>query len=106
MTVKMYPSRNDVKITVLRKYFHQDLIEKYTETGDWGPCPKLNEGQVFIVPEESCWEMPPGFCSWAWNDIAHRVWGMARGGPNVYVTCCSDGYRPVILLLEKMAAKK
>ena len=28
--------------------------------------------------------------------------GMARGGPNVFVTCCTDGYRPVLFLLEKL----
>jgi uncharacterized repeat protein (TIGR04076 family) len=46
--------------------------------------------------------MPEGFCGWAWADIQDKVWGMARGGANVFVTCCTDGYRPVIFKLEKL----
>jgi len=45
---------------------------------------------------------PERFFGWAWSDIEKRVWGMARGGPNVFVTCCTDGYRPVVFLLEKV----
>ena len=27
---------------------------------------------------------------------------MARGGRKKFVTCCTDGYRPVIFLLEQI----
>ena len=104
MTTEMFPSRNKVRITVLRKLFHKDLIEQYTDTGDWGPCSHFCEGQEFIVSEARPWDMPPGFCGWAWADIQKMVFGMARGGPNVFVTCCTDGYRPVIFKLEKIKA--
>jgi len=102
MPVKMFPGRHSVKITVLRKLFHQDLIERYTDSGNWGPCSHFQEGQEFIVSGQRPWDMPAGFCGWAWSDIQKIVWGMARGGPNVFVTCCTDGYRPVIFKLEKM----
>ena len=99
----MHPSRNRVKITVLKKLFHQDLVEEYTDAGDWTPCAHFELGKEFNVSEQEPWQMPEGFCGWAWADMQKIVWGMARGGPNVYVTCCTDGYRPVVFLLEKTA---
>jgi uncharacterized repeat protein (TIGR04076 family) len=45
--------------------------------------------------------MPEGFCGWAWADIQKLVYGMARGGQKVFVTCCTDGYRPVVFKLER-----
>ena len=105
MTTKMFSARNDVRITVLRKLLHKDLIEKYTDSGDWGPCSHFSEGQEFVVSKDQPWAMPSGFCGWAWADIQKMVWGMARGGPNVFVTCCTDGYRPVIFKLEKLEDK-
>ena len=46
--------------------------------------------------------MPEGFCGWAWADIQKTVYGMARGGRKQFVTCCTDGYRPVVFLLEQI----
>ncbi|NPV09821.1 MAG: TIGR04076 family protein [Anaerolineae bacterium] len=106
MDEPMFPSRNRVKITVLKKLFHEDLIKEYTDTGNWGPCSHFSEGQEFAVSEDRPWDMPPGFCGWAWADIQKAVWGMARGGPNVFVTCCTDGYRPVLFKLEKEKVKQ
>jgi len=102
MPTKMFPSKHKVKITVARKHLNKDLIEKYTDTADWGECSHFEVGQEFVVSEDRPWDMPEGFCGWAWSDIEKRVWGMARGGPNVFVTCCTDGYRPVVFLLEKV----
>jgi len=105
MNTEMFPSRNKVKISVLRKLHHKDLIEKYTDSGDWGPCSHFDEGQEFVVSEDRHWDMPPGFCGWAWADMQKIIFGMARGGPNVFVTCCTDGYRPVVFKLEKIVTK-
>jgi len=102
MTTKMFPSRNKVRITVVKKLHHKDLIEKYTDTGNWPPCSHFEVGQEFIASATRPWDMPPGFCGWAWADIQKMVFGMARGGPNVFITCCTDGYRPVIFKLEKI----
>jgi uncharacterized repeat protein (TIGR04076 family) len=102
MSTRMFPARSAVRITVLRKLHHEDLIARYTDTGAWGPCSHFDEGQEFLVSRDAPWEMPAGFCGWAWADIQKFVWGMARGGPNVFVTCCTDGFRPVIFKLEKM----
>jgi uncharacterized repeat protein (TIGR04076 family) len=100
--VSQFPAKNKVRITVLRKLYHNDLMERYTDSGDWGPCSHFDEGQEFVVTAEKPWDMPEGFCGWAWADVEKIVWGMARGGPNVFVTCCTDGYRPVLFLLEKI----
>ena len=103
MTQEMFPSKHKVRITVLKRLFHKDLVEKYTDTGDWTACSHFEVGQQFEVPETTPWHMPDGFCGWAWADMQKMVWGMARGGPHVFVTCCTDGYRPVVFLLEKVA---
>ena len=103
MTRQMYAARHRVKITVVKKLHHADLIAEHTDTGDWGPCSHFEVGQEFIASAEAPWHMPEGFCGWAWADMQKMVWGMARDGPEVFVTCCTDGYRPVIFLLEKLA---
>ena len=95
--------RYQVKITVLRKLFHQDLVDSYAADPEcWTPCSHFEEGDEFITSKEAPWEMPEGFCGWAWADIQKLVYGMARGGQDVFVTCCTDGYRPVIFKLEKL----
>ena len=92
-----------VRITVLRKLFHQDFVEKYAaHPQGWGPCDHFEEGAEFVTAKEKPWEMPAGFCGWAWADIQKIVYGMARGGQDVFITCCTDGYRPVIFRLEKL----
>jgi len=96
----------DVKITVLKRLFLEDVVQEYAE-GDWAPCDRLTEGQEFVVAGKDL-EMPSGFCSWAWADIFKQVLTLARGGnfrgtkPGTFVTCCTDGFRPVIFALEKI----
>jgi len=100
-----FPERNPVRITVVKKLWHPELVEQYTDTGTMGVCTHFEVGDEFLVSAQAPWQMPEGFCGWAWADIQKTVWGMARGGPNVFVTCCTDGYRPVIFLLEKLRPK-
>ena len=99
---KQFHTLNRVKITVLRKLYHKDLVEEYTDSGDWGPCSRFEVGQEFVVCAKTPWDPPAGFCGWAWADMQAKVWGMARGGANVFVTCCTDGYRPVLFKLERL----
>ena len=93
-----------VKITVLRRLFNQDMVDEYT-TEPWEPCQRLGDGQEFIAEGVN---MPEGFCSWAWADIQKYVMTLARGGnflgvkPGVCITCCTDGFRPVIFKLERV----
>ena len=92
-----------VKITVMKRLLHKELLEKYCES-IWGPCERLKEGQEFVSEGVN---MPEGFCSWAWADIQKYVMTLARGcnfrgvKPGMFITCCTGGFRPVILKLER-----
>ena len=94
----------DVKITVLKRTRNEDFLETYAESM-WEPCERLREGQEFI--SENC-NMPADFCSWAWADILKYAVTLARGGNFVgvrsgcFVSCCTDGFRPVFFKLERM----
>lgn len=94
-----------VKITVLKKLFHEDIIQEYAPSpSDWTPCDKFDVGDTFLLPVDTPWDKPADFCGWAWADIQKMAWGMSRGGPDRFVTSCTDGYRPVIFLLERIEA--
>jgi uncharacterized repeat protein (TIGR04076 family) len=94
----------DVKITVVRRQQHQDLLEELADWV-WDPCERLSEGQEFVSTGAN---MPEGFCSWAWADMLKYVVTLARGGnflgvrPGCFVTCCTDGFRPVLFKLERL----
>ena len=93
-----------VKITVVRRTQNTDMLSECAEF-IWDPCERLEEGQEFIAEGVN---MPQGFCSWAWADIQKYVMTLARGGnfigakPGTFVTCCTDGYRPVIFKVERI----
>ena len=96
----------DVRITVVKNLFHEDLADAYTEGPAWTPCTLLTEGQEFV--SEGGIHMPSGFCSWAWGDVHKYTMALARGAnfvgvkPGVFVTCCTDGFRPVVFKLERI----
>ena len=96
----------DVRITVLKRLFHEDIVAEYTEHAVWKPCDRLKEGQEFV--SDGGMEMPPGFCSPAWADIQKYAMALGRGAnfvgvkPGIFVTCCTDGFRPVVFKLERM----
>ena len=95
--------KHRVRITVLKKLFNQELLEQYAANPEsWTECTHFQVGDQFVKDLEKPWEMPAGFCGWAWADIQKTVYGMARGGQDVFLTCCTDGYRPVIFALEKI----
>lgn len=94
----------DIKITVLRRTLNEDFLRDYADSL-WEPCERFAEGQEFI---SRGLDMPEGFCSWAWCDVQKCVMTLARGGnfrgvpPGVFVTCCTDGYRPVFFKIERV----
>ena len=94
-----------VRITVLRRSQNVDFLESYADSV-WEPCERLIEGRSFVSKGAN---IPIGFCSWAWADIQKYVLVLARGGnflgvkPGTFVTCCTDGFRPVFFLVERMA---
>jgi uncharacterized repeat protein (TIGR04076 family) len=66
----------------------------------------MPEGKEFISKD---FAMPPGFCAWAWSDIQRDVVVLASGGnlpwvskDGVAISCCTDGFRPVVFRLERL----
>ena len=94
----------NVRITVVKRLLHEDLLEECADYV-WEPCERLQVGQEFVCEGIN---MPNGFCSCAWADIQQYVMTLARGGnfigvrPGCFVTCCTDGFRPVIFRLERI----
>ena len=96
-----------VKITVIKKYFYEDLADAYlTEGKAVGPCPLLEVGDSFLF--EGSAVMPKGFCPWAWIDIYRGVSALAAGATytpwnnkdGMQILCCTDGVRPVVFSVE------
>ncbi len=91
-----------VKITVLKKLRLPDLIDKYAGK-PIDVCNKFDEGQVYVTDGR---KVPDGFCTWAFSDIFKDILmvrqnaecGSADG--KCQVASCTDGYRPVIFLVE------
>ena len=83
-----------IKITVLRKTCHRDLMEQYENPIEHA-C-DLYEGQVFTTDG---WRKPD-------------VMTLAHGGTNIYdgwmknpasaMISCNDGFRPVSFLIETL----
>lgn len=105
-----------VRITVVKRVNRDELH------GDANPgcsanvltpqCHVYEEGQTFIWPAggKDRNAAPDGFlCSGAWDDIYRHITVIAFGGnhpwmdqPGKYLTCCTDGFRPVVFLLERL----
>ena len=101
--------RIPVKITVLKRLQHEEFLQEYADS-IWAKCDVLKEGQEFIT--EDGVEMPEGMCSWAWADMLRYVVTLSRGGnfagvrQGIFITCCTDGFRPVIFKLERSEEHK
>ena len=97
----------NVRIVVMRKICHQDLIDKY-ENPIEHPC-DMEEGQVFIAEG---WKRPDGFCESAWDTLSPFVMALSHGAENFYdgwmknkksaMLSCNDGFRPVSFLVETL----
>lgn len=68
-----------IKITVVRKVCHRDLIERYENPIDHA-C-DMREGQVFVA---NGWQRPDGLCESAWQTISPFVMTLAHGGTDLY----------------------
>ena len=93
------------KITVLKTLKMDELTRQFT-TMEPAYCHCMKEGDVFFTGGVFGTEMPEGFCASAWDAIGCDAGVFASGGVvhNVeaehHVSCCPDGLRPVIFLLE------
>ena len=96
-----------VKITVMRRVEHKDLMELYENPLEHA-C-DMQEGQVFIA---NGWKRPEGLCLSAWESMSPFVMTLAHGGGNFYngwmkhprtaMISCNDGFRPVSFYLEAL----
>ena len=94
-----------VKITVMKKVRHDDLIDKY-ENPIKNPC-ELEIGQIFVTDGI---KKPVELCDEAWKSIAPFALELANGTENFFdgwmknkrsaMVSCNDGFRPVSFLLE------
>jgi len=85
-------------IKVLKCTVHHDLSQQLRNTYG-GPCPVFKEDQEFVVTSQ--YQMPKGFCQWAWADIRPYIQAVWHGRDDAVVTCCTDGFRPVIFQLYR-----
>lgn len=96
-----------VKITVVKKVVHDDLIAKY-ENPITHAC-SLFEGQVFLSENAEC---PEGLCKSAWENLFPFVFALANGATDFYdgwmknknsaMISCNDGFRPVSFYIESI----
>ena len=94
-----------VKITVMKKVEHIDLIKKYENPIEHA-C-DLKEGMVFISEEA---KQPQGLCDSAWGSMKEFVISLANGKGNFFdgwmkdefsaMISCNDGFRPVSFYIE------
>ena len=94
-----------VKITVMKKVCHEDLIAEYENPLE-NPC-DMEVGQIFI---SNGWEKPAGLCQSAWESMNAFVRGLSHGAEDFYngwmknkktvMLSCNDGFRPVSFLIE------
>lgn len=96
------------RITVLKRMRNQELVEEYLDTEEaFVACDVLKEGQEFMV--DQAFQMPEGFCPWAWADIRHDIMTVFAGGDlpwmkqrGTVITGCTDWFRPVIFKVERI----
>lgn len=96
---------NAIKITVMKKVTHADLIAEYENPLE-NPC-EMEVGQSFI---SDGWEKPAGLCQSAWESMSAFVRGLSHGARDYYggwmknkksvMLSCNDGFRPVSFLIE------
>lgn len=102
--------KRQVKITVLKNTFNQDMADEYGAPGI-GPCTALPVGKTFITENQK----PDGFCDDAWIAINQYVFALTHGDgktmfydndwvrvPGTAICSCNDGIRPVIFKIEAL----
>ena len=106
----------NVRITVLKTELYKDIADEYLSEGSLaGSCPILKEGDSFLYRSDEEAVMPKGLCPWAWIDLYPDIAKMsiaraARKPGQEYwykyadksISCCRDGVRPVVFLLERI----
>ncbi len=87
------------KITVLKKTHNKEWSLQFRKR-EGEPCSIFNEGQEFII--DDVWKVPEGFCPWAWADIRTFLHKVNDKAMDTFVSCCTDGFRPVFFKIERV----
>ena len=87
------------KITVLKRTLNTDWSKEFRNI-EGAKCEVFTDGQEFII--ESPWSAPKGFCHWAWADIRTFIHLVQEGKFETFVSCCTDGFRPVFFKIERI----
>ena len=96
-----------VKITVMKRAIHDDLIEEYENPIEHA-CDMIL-GDIYYSKNG---EKPLGFCSSAWESVGPFVRKLEAGEEDFYdgwmknkksaMISCNDGFRPVSFYIEKI----
>lgn len=87
------------KITVLKRTLNTDWSKEFRNS-EGTKCNIFEEGQEFVI--DSPWTAPDGFCHWAWADIRTFIHLVQEGKYHTFVSCCTDGFRPVFFKIERI----
>ena len=97
---------NKLKITVIKKVIHQDLIDKFENKID-NPC-SMNLFDTWIIEDIN--DKPNNFCLSAWMSLYPFLLTLSSNGSDIYngwmknkkssIVSCNDGCRPVSFLIE------
>lgn len=87
------------KITVLKRTLNSDWNQEFRKS-EGNKCQVFEEGQEFVI--ESPWSAPDGFCHWAWADIRTFIHLVQEGKFETFISCCTDGFRPVFFKIERI----
>ncbi|MFC2079540.1 TIGR04076 family protein [Candidatus Bipolaricaulota bacterium] len=102
--------RKKARITVLKRMVNMKTRELHArgydpENPQTRPCRQFSDGQEFIADSSA----PEDFCHWAWADI-HKDLVMVQCGGNpgyigpdhTMISCCCDGFNPVVFKIERL----
>ncbi len=95
-----------VKITVMKRAIHEDLIKEYENPIEHA-C-DMTIGDIYY----SNGAKPDGFCNSAWESVGPFVKRLEAGEEDFYdgwmknkksaMISCNDGFRPVSFYIEKI----
>ena len=90
---------SNIKITILKRSLNKEWNTEFRKS-EGKKCPVFQDGQEFVL--ESPWSAPDGFCQWAWADIRTFIHLVREGKYETFVSCCTDGFRPVFFKIERV----
>lgn len=89
------------KITVLKRTVNNEWNQEFRNR-EGTKCELFKDGQEFVL--DSQWSAPEGFCHWAWADMRSMIQLVNEGKFETFVSCCTDGFRPVFFKIERIQA--